>query len=122
MHECAITSQSYGHGVVELGVVRAFFRKRPDAVYSNSIIAKRGLKPRVCKMWPFIVLRDQVYGRVYVYIDPRCPRIILGKRSPHFSEKVLPEFVDIEFGRKGSRLHSTHELHRMSITEVMRFR
>jgi len=114
-------SQSYGHGVVELGVERAFFRKRPDArcvfQFNHDETWLSGLqarKLRVCKMWPFVVLRDPVcgrdgaarwdgpYGRVYVYVDPRCPRIILGKRSRHFSEKVLPEFVDIEFGRKGS--------------------
>lgn len=68
-----------------------------------------GLKPRACKIWPFYVLKDPEYGKVeeaafsskygtfYVYVDTRCPGIVIGRPSDALVEAVR-EALEIWLG------------------------
>jgi len=124
--------QVYGYDVFELGLGVAYLRKREQerCIFqfregSRWLCGLQADKPHVCKMWPLIVSKTPLYGRpeaalwqdqqekLYVYIDPRCPNIILGKTGEHFLEKVLPEFVEIAFGKRRFQEHSTHWLDRI---------
>jgi len=70
-------------------------------------------------MWPFTVSRNPIYGgsqearwegpygRTYVYADPRCLMMTFGRPSNYLLNKVLPEFVEIAFGKKMLQEHST---------------
>jgi len=127
MHEYAVILQRYGCGVVGLGLGRAYLRKRHDSrcifqlrLGDRWLCGLQAKKPRVCKMWPFVVSKDPEYGRdeaarwegsygrAYVYVDPRCPRAVFGKPTRYLVEKVLPELVDLAFGRRESQLYTTH--------------
>jgi Fe-S-cluster containining protein len=125
MHEYAAICHNYGYDALELGVGRPYLRKHPDGrcifqfkQNSGWLCALQSMKPYVCKMWPFIVSRKPKYGReddarweysdgeVYVYADPRCPRMIFGKPS-RLTEQMLTEFSDIAFRRQDTQLHTT---------------
>jgi Fe-S-cluster containining protein len=123
--------QAYGYHVFEPGLGVAYLRKQDK---ERCIFQVRNMnrwlcglqaeKPHVCKMWPFTVSKTPLYGRketalwqdqnksLYLYIDPRCPNVILGKPTDHFIEKVIPEFVEIAFDRRKLQEHSTHALDR----------
>jgi len=126
MHEYARISHRYGHDVVILGLGRAYLRKRRDGrcifQYCESGCRLCGLqaeKPYACKMWPFIVCKKPLhgrqqaaswngpYGRIYVYVDPRCPRITFGEPTQYLINKVLREFVEIAIGKTKNQLYTT---------------
>jgi len=126
MHEYAMITQKYGHDVLALGVGRAYLRRRTDGrcifQYCDSdgwLCGLQAEKPYACKMWPFIVCKkplhggqqaagwDAPYGRIYVYADPRCPRITFGEPTDYLINTVLPEFVDIAVGKRKSQLYTT---------------
>jgi Fe-S-cluster containining protein len=126
MHEYARISHSYGHDAVILGVGRAFLRKRCDGrcifQYRDSggwLCGLQAEKPYACKMWPFIVCKkplhgrqqaacwDAPYGRIYVYADPRCPRITFGEPTQYLISRVLPEFAEIAIGNTKNQLYTT---------------
>jgi Fe-S-cluster containining protein len=126
MHEYARISHRYGHDVVTLGLARAYLRKRPDGrcifQYCNSdgwLCGLQAEKPYACKMWPFIICKEPLhgsrqaaswdgpYGRIHVYVDPRCPRITFGQPTQHLMDRVLPEFVEIAIGKTKNQLYTT---------------
>ncbi|WP_455283575.1 YkgJ family cysteine cluster protein [[Eubacterium] cellulosolvens] len=138
MHEYARISQNYGHDVFALGLGRAYLRRRPDGrcVFQFKrgdrwLCALQAEKPHACKMWPFIVCSNPVHGRddaarwdgrggrAYVYVDPRCSRIWLGKPTGQLVDKALPEFVDIAYGRRGTQLYTTDSTAQMRAMETI---
>jgi Fe-S-cluster containining protein len=126
MHEYARISHSYGHDVLTLGLGRAYLRRRGDGCCifqycedSRWLCGLQADKPYVCKMWPFTVCKEPLhgrqqaaswdgpYGRVYVYVDLRCPRLTLGEPTQYLIDKVLPESVDIAMGKRTAQLYTT---------------
>jgi len=122
-------AQAYGYDVFELGLGVAHLRKQAQerCIFqfregSRWLCGLRAEKPHVCRMWPFIVSRTPRYerlestlwqdqkGKLYVYIDPRCPNTILGRPTDHFLENVIPEFVEIALGKRRFQEHSTHSV------------
>jgi len=126
MHEYAKISQAYGHHAFTLGLGKVYLRKQGDErcvfqfrLGGRWLCSLQAEKPYVCRMWPFMVSRspvhgrsqaarwDSPYGRVYIYVDPRCPMIAFGSPSRHFLNKVLPEFVEMAFSQRIRQEHST---------------
>jgi hypothetical protein len=70
-------------------------------------------------MWPFIICKEPLhgrqqaaswdgpYGRIHVYVDPRCPRITFGQPTQHLMDRVLPEFVEIAIGKTKNQVYTT---------------
>ncbi len=63
-------------------------------------------KPIICKTWPILVMKKPVYGRgeeaafqldemYYIYVDLRCPNIVLGRPSRRLVDRVIPEAIRI---------------------------
>jgi len=76
-------------------------------------------KPLACKIWPFKVFnepkfgdrREALYGyrghNFYVYVDPACNGLHLGKPTNDFKYKILPEFIDVALGLRQKQHYST---------------
>ena len=126
LHEYAKISHSYGHHAFTLSLGRAYLRKRADdrclfqfRIGGRWLCGLQAEKPYICRMWPFTVSRnpihgrsqaarwDSPHGRTYIYVDPRCPTITFGKPSNHLLSKVLPEFVEMAFGKRIHQENST---------------
>ncbi len=126
LHEYAKINQIYGRQAFALGLGKAYLRKRADErcifqfrLGGRWLCGLQAEKPYVCRMWPFTVSRNPiygrsqearwntVYGRTYIYVDPRCLTITFGRPSSYLLNKVLPEFVEMAFGRKTLQEHST---------------
>lgn len=43
----------------------------------------------------------------YVYVDPRCPKLIYGKPTVDFTNKVVKEFIKIALRKKRHQNYST---------------
>lgn len=126
MYEYAGISHRYGHDVVALGLGRAYLRKGRDGrcifqyrEEGSWLCGLQADKPYVCKMWPFIVCRKPLHGRqqaagwdgpdgrIFVYVDPRCPRITFGEPTHHLMNRVLPESVEMALGKRKDQLYTT---------------
>lgn len=126
LHEYAKISQTYGHHAFALGLGKAYLRKRGDErcifqfrLGGRWLCGIQADKPYVCRMWPFTVSRGPIYGRsqaarwdcpygrIFIYVDPRCPMITFGKPSDHLLNNVLPEFVEMAFSKRTLQEHST---------------
>ena len=80
------------------------------------------MKPVACKLWPFIPLTKPKYGRdqeaafehlgerFYVYVDPRCSGITLGRPSSHLVQRVLPELIELRLGIRTRQNFTTSHL------------
>jgi len=126
LHEYAKIGQIYGRQAFALGLGKVYLRKRVDErcifqfrLGERWLCGLQAEKPYVCRMWPFTVSRNPIYGRsqearwegpygrTYIYADPRCLMITFGRPSNYLLNKVLPEFVDMAFGKKMLQEHST---------------
>ena len=70
-----------------------------------------GMKPTACKVWPFYIFKRPAYGKeeeayfshkfgsFYVYVDQRCPGLIMGKPSLRLREKIS-EAIEIWLGTR----------------------
>jgi len=68
------------------------------------------MKPLACKLFPFRVQSKPVYERgdtsaytfkgrtFYVYLDPECGGINIGRPSQRFLRQVIPEVIRIGMG------------------------
>lgn len=77
------------------------------------------MKPRACKIWPFKVLskprhgypRESLYlyrGRqLFLYADPMCKGLRLGKPTFEFANFTLMEFVEIAAQIRNNQLRTT---------------
>ena len=129
-YEYAKISQTCGFEVFEFREGHVWLRRRFDKRCIFMFLRGRhwlcGLqadKPHVCRMWPFRVTNRPVYGREgraryeglewtgYVYLDPRCPRIIYGKPTLNFAAHVVEEFIQMATRRTNHQNYSTARVH-----------
>lgn len=126
MDEYVRVTNMYGHGVLDLGMGKAYLKHGPGerCIFQHSslgrwVCALQTVKPLACKLFPFRVQSQPVYKRgdrsdyrvhnrtFYVYLDPNCPGIISGKPSERFLTKTLPEVVGIGMGMVWKQRYTT---------------
>jgi len=108
------------------GLDKLFISRRSDGsctfLNNGSNICLCGLqhmKPRACQLWPFKVLSYPQYGYaneavylfhekpVFVYVDPMCKGLRLGRPTHVFANYTMPEFVEIAAGVRSYQFRST---------------
>jgi Fe-S-cluster containining protein len=108
---------------------KIYLKRRPDNscifLYNagrNSLCGLQEMKPQACKLWPFQVYENPVFGHVelsryecskgvfYIYVVPDCIGLSWGIPSKHLREILLPEIVDIKLGLRVRQKHSTSKL------------
>jgi Fe-S-cluster containining protein len=118
--------RNYGIGVTAAGLNRLYLGKKPDGscVFLSSagnmyFCGLQNMKPLACKLWPFKVIDNPKYGmaneavynyrgrKVYVYIDPLCPKTQFGKPTAMMVHGVIPEFIEIALGLREKQFYST---------------
>ncbi len=124
--EWANLAQLYGAEVAEFRLDGLYLRKKLDGncgfLYPSpgrSLCALQRMKPLACKLWPFKIGRRPTYGyaeeasfpfkgwRFYVYLDPACRGVTLGKPNLQLAGRVIPEFIEIALGRREKQVYST---------------
>ncbi len=132
--ELARILHTFGEWAIEFKLTKAYIRKP----YSGSrcifqyrmqdrwlcILQEMGMKPVACKLWPFIPLVKPKYGRdreaffehlgerFYIYVDPRCPGVALGRPSLRLIQNVLPEVIELRLGIKAKQRFTTSSIRR----------
>ncbi|MEM2885328.1 MAG: YkgJ family cysteine cluster protein [Thermoproteota archaeon] len=103
---------------------RCVFQRRHE---SRWLCAIQGAKPLACRLFPFKVSFQPLFGRgegasfpypgrrVFVYADSDCRGIEWGRPEEEFARKVVPEFVRLKLEGGGPQFYSTarvrpHEL------------
>jgi Fe-S-cluster containining protein len=108
------------------GLNKLFINRRSDGtctfLNNGSKICLCGLqhmKPRACQLWPFKVLPTPQYGYpgealylyhgkpVFVYADPVCKGLRLGKPTFEFANSTMEEFVQIATGICNQQFRTT---------------
>jgi len=119
----------FGVGVTEAGLNKLYLGKKSDGsciflsrfngVYFCTL---QDMKPLACKLWPFKIMNRPKYGksreamfnyngrRLFVYVDPSCPEIRLGKPTSMMIKKVIPEFIEIALRVREKQVYSTGTL------------
>ncbi|MEM3736855.1 MAG: YkgJ family cysteine cluster protein [Candidatus Bathyarchaeia archaeon] len=116
----------YGPQIAEFRFDGLYLKKRADGscifLYpsmGNFLCALQAMKPYACKLWPFKIGRKPTYGcadealysfkgdKFYVYLDPFCRGIMLGKPTQQFAVQVIPEFIEIFLGGRRAQIYST---------------
>jgi len=127
LDEYAKVAQIYGTGVLEFGLGKVYLKnnrgnrcvfQRPTAP-DRWICSLQGIKPMACKLFPFRIHSKPVYKRgdtsgfqygrrnFYVYMDPDCRGVEIGKPSPRFRDGILPEIVQIGIGERVKQKFTT---------------
>lgn len=132
--ELARILHTFGEWAIEFKLTKPYIRK----LYSGSrcifqykvqdkwlcILQEMGMKPVACKIWPFIPLIKPKYGRdqeaifeysgerFYIYVDPRCPGITIGRPSFHLKREVLPEVIELRLGIRTQQRSTTSPIGR----------
>jgi Fe-S-cluster containining protein len=77
------------------------------------------MKPRACQLWPFKVLPRPQYGYpaeamylyggkpLFVYADPMCRGLRLGRPTFEFANYTVGEFVEIAAGVRSNQFRTT---------------
>jgi len=119
----------YGIEVTQPGITKLYLRKRSDGscvfltkFYDLWLCALQHTKPRACKLWPFKIYSEPMYGlpnqafwdlngkRIFVYVDPSCMGITWGNPTQEFVYRTLKEFVEIGLGLREKQFYTTAEL------------
>ena len=116
----------YGVGVTRAGLNKFYLRRKGDGsciflyeAFGRQLCGLQDMKPIACKLWPFKIYTRPKYGRareavfnyegqrLFVYIDPSCPRIVWGEPSQTLIYKIIPEFIEIAIGVRKKQFYST---------------
>jgi Fe-S-cluster containining protein len=125
-YESAVFLRKFGAEVLSLDVRGFYLRKTFDGkcvfqheYFGKSLCAIQKMKPLACKLWPFKILKYPKYEQAelarfsykndvfYVYVDPVCKGLSLGKPSEELITKTIPEFIEILLGIKQTQFYST---------------
>ena len=121
-----ITKQ-YGFGLAIQGLTEFYLKKGTDGrcIFqyklpgSNWLCGIQHIKPRACKLWPFMIKSRPVYGRekeaiytldgktYYVYLNANCSGISWGNPSKEFIHKIVPKFIQLSFRTIKRQVNST---------------
>lgn len=124
--EAVKIARSFGWSKIESRKDKLFIRKVdgkcPFLIRSGPIgicyLQSIGMKPRACRLWPFHVYEKPEHGRsdeavfptkhgtFYVYLDPRCPGIKLGRPNEMFV-RTLIEALEIWLGIRSEQVLTT---------------
>ncbi|UCH57214.1 MAG: YkgJ family cysteine cluster protein [Candidatus Bathyarchaeota archaeon] len=126
LDEYAKVARVYGIGVLEFGLGKVYLKnsqgnrcvfQRPSL--DRWVCSLQAMKPLACKLFPFRIQSKPAYKRgdtsayrfrgndVYVYMDPECDGIRIGKPSRRFRYEVLPEILQIGFGERVKQKYTT---------------
>ena len=125
LDEALEISRKFGRDYVEIKKDRFFLRKGgrdcPFLLSSHMSLCYLqllGMKPRACKLWPFYIFSNPEYGRreeaafsnklgtFYIYVDPRCPGITIGRPSERLIN-AIDEAVEIWLGLRREQVLTT---------------
>lgn len=121
--------RNYGAGFTEPRIDRLCLRKKQDGtcIFLYSFLDRwlcglQEMKPRACKLWPFKIYDKPKYGRpreafytrwgkkFFIYVDPFCMGLRWGDPTQEFTQKTLPEFVEIALGLREKQHYSTSDI------------
>lgn len=124
--EYARVASLYGHGVVEFGLGKVYLKlgRGNRCVFQHPsqgrwVCSLQAMKPLACKLFPFRIQSNPVYKRgdtsaysyhgktFYVYLDPACGGIKVGRPSPRFLHEILPEVIQIGMGQRFKQRYTT---------------
>lgn len=124
--EYARVTRFYGYNVVEFGIGKAYLKlgvgnrcvfQRPSV--GRSICSLQKMKPLACKLFPFRIMSKPLYKRgdtseynfygrnFYVYMDPECDGIVIGRPNKRFLYDILPEVIQIGVGVNFKQKYTT---------------
>ena len=127
LDEYAKVVQIYGTEVLEFGLGKVYLKnnrgdrcvfQRPT-VFGRWICSLQAMKPLACKLFPFRIQSKPVYKRgdtsayrvkgntFYVYMDPECDGVNIGRPTPRFRDQVLPEIIQIGLGQRVKQKFTT---------------
>ena len=129
VEEWATIAKRFGVRYTRMDGGKFYLRKTLDGscvfLYNLGGVALCGLqdmKPLACKLWPFKVLKWPKYGSAskaqyvymgrlfYVYVDPHCPQVVLGRPTEHLAHQVIPEVIELSLGLRVEQEKSTASL------------
>ena len=121
--------RTYGVGVTTAGLNKFYVGKKTDGTctflcnsFGKWFCGLQYMKPKACRLWPFKILNRPRYGRsreaafdykgrrLYIYIDPFCPKITWGRPSEFVVYQVVPEFIEIALGLRKKQVYSTSKM------------
>jgi len=122
--------RTYGAEFTEPRIDKLCLRKKYDGtcVFLYNFLDRwwlcglQHMKPNACKLWPFKILGEPRYGRpqeasftmrektFFIYVDPQCMGIRWGAPTQEFTQKTLPEFVEIGLGLRERQKFSTSKM------------
>lgn len=117
MDEMIRVSNQYGEKVLEFGVGKAYLRNQSNGrcVFQRPLMGRwictlQGTKPTACRLFPFRMHKKPMYKggenamvrfgekTYYLYMDPNCNGVILGKPDERFRTQIVPEIIKIGVG------------------------
>ena len=117
MDEMVRITNQYGQGVLHYGLGKAYLRNQSTGrctfqrpLMGRWICTLQGQKPTACRLFPFRLNNKPIYKRgdnarvqmgdkaYYLYMDPNCKGITLGKPTERFARQIVPEIVRIGMG------------------------
>ena len=118
--------KNYGVEHTVSGLNKLYINRKSDGscafLNNGSNICLCGLqymKPRACQLWPFKVLSRPEFGypseasypyrgkQVFVYADPMCRGLRLGRPTVEFANHTVKEFVEISAAIRSNQFRST---------------
>ena len=118
--------KNYGVEYTASGMSKLFINRRSDGscTFLNNgsnvgLCRLQHMKPKACQIWPFKVLSRPQFGYpsealyfyrgkpLFVYADPMCKGLRLGKPTFEFANYTLEEFVEIAAGIRRNQFRTT---------------
>jgi Fe-S-cluster containining protein len=118
--------KNYGVEHTASGLSNLFIKRRSDgscAFLNNGsntcLCGLQHMKPKACQLWPFKVLPRPQYGYpsealylyrekpLFVYADPMCRGLRMGRPTFEFANYTVGEFVEIATGTRRNQFRTT---------------
>ena len=118
--------KNYGVEYTVSGLSKLFISRRSDGscTFLNNgsdvgLCQLQHMKPKACQIWPFKILSTPLFGYpsesyylyhgkpLFVYADPMCKGLKLGKPTFIFANYTLEEFVEIAAGIRNNQFRTT---------------
>ncbi len=118
--------KNYGVEYTASGLSKLFINRRGDGSCSFlnngsdiGLCQLQHMKPKACQIWPFKVLSSPLFGypreslylyrgkSLFVYADPMCKGLRLGRPNFEFAKYTLEEFVEIAAGIRSNQFRTT---------------
>jgi hypothetical protein len=121
--------KKFGFGTTTTDVAHFYLGKKVDGTcvflsqfFNKCLCGIQTMKPTACKLWPFKILTKPKFGRpkeaaykyenqrFYIYVDPACIGVKIGKTSQTFIAQTIPEFIAIALGDQKKQYYSTSKI------------